>query len=85
MFSQNVCDMGQSNKKGDVNKNIDVSRSQHQQAQENAGTDRNIDEQRPEGAKYKGNPKHRHGSHEEGEYTRQSDNPTMHPSNLDDE
>jgi len=69
---------------GDENKNIDVSRSEHQQAQQAAGASPTGEEQRPEGAKYKGNPEHKHGSHREGQYTEQSDDPTMHPSDADE-
>jgi hypothetical protein len=72
-------------KKSTVNKDIDVSRSEHQQAQKAAGENPSGEEQRAEGSKYKGNPQHQHGSHGEGQYTRQSDDPTMHPSDADDE
>lgn len=73
------------NKKPDVNKDIDVSRSEHQQAQHVAGQSPTGEEKRPEGSKAKGNPEHSHGSHAEGQYTRQSDDPTMHPSDIDEE
>ncbi|RYZ54179.1 MAG: hypothetical protein EOP49_05730 [Sphingobacteriales bacterium] len=71
--------MTQNNKKGDVNKDIDVSRSEHQQAQKAADPGGRGEEQRQEGSKNKGNPDHEHGSHQEGQYQQQSDKPTMHP------
>lgn len=75
--------MKQNNQQRDVNKNIDVSRSENQQAQHAANNTGN--EERPEGSKYKGNPEHHHGAHREGEYTQQSDDPTMHPSDTDED
>jgi hypothetical protein len=42
--------------------------------------------QQPEGAKYKGNPqKTGGGSHQEGQYDKQSDNDTMRPSSIDED
>jgi len=73
----------QQNQKPEVNKEADVTRSENRQAQ-NVANDSG-EEQRQEGAKEKGNPKHHHGSHQEGQYQPQSDDPTMHPSNLDEE
>lgn len=64
-------------------KDTDVSRSQHQQTQQ-AANDPEA-ENRAEGAKYKGNPKHQHGSHQEGQYTPQSDDPTMNPSGIEEQ
>ncbi|HRO43191.1 MAG TPA: hypothetical protein PL009_10180 [Flavipsychrobacter sp.] len=72
----------QRNSHDEANKNIDVTRSEHQQAQDGAGN--TGEEQRPEGAKEKGNPQHQHGSHHEGQYQQQSDDPTMHPSDNDE-
>ncbi len=66
-----------------MNKDIDVTRSEHQQARQKAGD--TGEEQRPEGSVDNGNPEHRHGSHQEGQYTQQSDDPTMHPSDADDD
>jgi hypothetical protein len=70
---------------GEANKDIDVTRSEHQQAQQEAGASPTGDEKRMEGAKGKGNPEHQHGSHAEGQYPKQSDNPTMRPSGADNE
>lgn len=76
--------MAQQNKpQNDSNKDIDVSRSEHQQAQKVANNTGN--EERQEGSKDKGNPEHHHSSHAEGQYTKQSDDPTMNPSNIDEE
>jgi len=66
-----------------VDKETDVSRSQNQQAQNAAASDQ--EEQRPAGSVNKGAPEHNHNSHKEGEYPRQSDGPTMHPSGMDEE
>jgi hypothetical protein len=71
------------NKNEEVNKNIDVTRTQRRETLEDANM--TGEEQRPEGAEYEGNPEHHHGSHREGEYPRQSDDPTMHPSGKDEE
>jgi len=73
----------QKNDQSGVDKETDVSRSQHQQAQ-NVANDMG-EEERSEGAKDKGNPPHHHGSHQEGQYQPQSDDATMHPSNIDEE
>ena len=67
----------------EVNKDIDVTRSEHQQAQKSAND--TGEEQRQEGGKNKGNPPHQHGSHQEGQYQPQSDDPTMHPSDMDED
>lgn len=64
-------------------KQTDVTRSQHRQAQAAASTDGA--EQRPEGAKDKGSPAPRQGSHQEGETPIQTDKPTMNPSGIDPE
>jgi hypothetical protein len=63
-----------------ANKDIDVTRSEHQQSQELAGKNPSGEETREEGSKEKGNPRHQHSSHQEGQYERQSDDPTMNPS-----
>ena len=68
----------------DVNKKIDVTRSQNRQAQESAKDAPEGEEHRSKGSIYKGTPKHKHGSHAEGEYSKQSDNPTMHPTSFDE-
>ena len=73
----------QGNPQSDQNKDNDVSRSQRQQAQK--ASNKSGNEERSEESKYQGNPPHHHGSHSEGEYTKQSDDPTMHPSDLDEE
>ena len=73
------------NKGAANNKDIDVSRSEHQQSQQVAGQSPTGDEKRMEGSKNKGNPEHHHGDHGEGQYTKQSDDPGMHPSDADQE
>ena len=73
-----------SNSNPEVNKDTNVTRSQQQQAQKVAGQTSAGNENRPEGLEYKGTPEHTHGSHAEGEYPRQSDDPTMHPSDIDE-
>jgi hypothetical protein len=71
------------NKKEDVNKDTDVTRSQRREDLQDANM--SGEERRPEGTESEGNPEHHHGSHKEGEYPRQSDDPTMHPSGTDEE
>lgn len=66
-----------------VDKETDVTRSENQQAQNAASGEQT--ERRPAGSVNKGNPEHNHGSHREGEYSRQSDDPTMRPSGMDEE
>jgi hypothetical protein len=70
-------------KKQDENKDTDLTRSQRREDLQN--TNMAGKESRPAGAADKGNPDHHHGSHKEGEYPRQSDDPTMHPSDADEE
>jgi hypothetical protein len=70
-------------KKQDENKDTDVTRSQRREDLQDTNTTGK--EERPAGAKDDGNPDHHHGSHKEGEYPRQSDDPTMHPSGADEE
>lgn len=61
----------------------DVTRSQQDAAAKGANT--SGEEQRPEGSEQKSNPEHHHGSHREGQAPHQSDDPTMHPSDMDEE
>ncbi|HTM65595.1 MAG TPA: hypothetical protein VL093_04695 [Flavipsychrobacter sp.] len=70
-------------KKQDANKDTEVTRSQKREDLQDANTSNT--EKRPAGAEEKANPDHHHGSHKEGEYPRQSDDPTMHPSGADEE
>lgn len=71
---------------GGNDKNIDVTRSQHQQAQAVAAESNDTgEESRPEGSEEKETPAHHHGSHQEGQYDKQSDDPTMRPSGIDNE
>jgi len=73
----------QKNDRQETNKEIDVTRSEHQQAQQAAN--KTGEEERAEGAKDKGNPPHQHGAHQEGQYQQQSDDATMHPSDIDED
>jgi hypothetical protein len=73
------------NKGAGRDREIDVNRSEHQQSQQLAGHNATGAEERGEGSKNKGTPQHHHGDHEEGQYTKQSDDPGMHPSNADDD
>lgn len=67
------------------NRQTDVSRSENQQAQQIAGKNGTGEESTQSGTQEKGNPRHQHGDHEEGQYTKQSTAPGMDPSGLDEE
>ena len=75
--------MSQQNKPIETEKNIDVTRSQNRLEQR--AVNHSEKEERPASTEYKGNPPHEHGSHQEGEYQSQSDDATMHPSDIDEE
>ncbi len=64
-------------------KDTDVTRSEQRQTV--SGADRDGQERRAEGSVNKGNPKHTHGSHKEGQTPYQSDDPSMDPSDIDED
>ncbi len=66
-------------------KETDVTRSQRRQATDRSEVSHRGEEKRAEGSVNKGNPEHQHGSHEEGQAPHQSDDPTMHPSDIDED
>lgn len=64
--------------------NTDITRSENQQKQNAAGRGEDTQaENRPEGAKNKGTDLDPKRSTKEGQYDKQSDDPTMHPSGAD--
>ena len=72
------------NKQQPAEQQTDMTRSENQQKQNAAGRGEDTQaDNRPEGAENKGTGLDPERSTKEGEYDKQSDNPTMHPSGAD--